>query len=350
MSFVHYHRLALLVAVAAVVPAAQAQAGTCGSGASAPAGIGAVTAVAPGAAHNYTITLNGGEGVIIDLADIATRSDADEPQSSQATPASLTVCDSRGNLVAPQPGEVFAKGGSRSATEEGERLKFVAPVSAQYVIAVGPADVPRELLVRRRSLGSGAQPVIAAALDADQKGIVTSKAQMVYSFTAPAGQWVELKATSEKDTLLRLAGPDRTGAYAQIAENDDSDGLNPVIRRKLPIAGTYFVQVDSLSDEPGEFDLSLRRIAAPKPPAPPAALRAGAPVAGRLADGDAVLLYALPVVAGHAYRLELSAPYDGVVAIGLPNPLEPEDGSDKADANFAEMKSQDSNLTGTERL
>jgi hypothetical protein len=74
---------------------------------------------------------------------------------------------------------------------------------------------------------------------------------MVFSFAGTAGQWVELKSTSEKDTLLRLAAPDREGAYSVVAENDDSDGLNPAIRRKLPVTGTYFVQVDSLSERAG---------------------------------------------------------------------------------------------------
>ena len=93
---------------------------------------------------------------------------------------------------------------------------------------------------------------------------------MVFSFSGTAGQWVMLKSTSEKDTLLRLAGPDKVGEYAQIAENDDSDGLNPVLRRKLPLTGTYYVQVDSLSDESAEFELTINRTDAPKPPPPPA--------------------------------------------------------------------------------
>jgi hypothetical protein len=56
------------------------------------------------------------------------------------------------------------------------------------------------------------------------------------------------------------------------------------------------------------------------------------------------------VVAGHTYRLELTAPYDGVVAIGVPNPVEPDDGGTGADAGFAEIKSQDANTSGTEKL
>jgi hypothetical protein len=192
--------------------------------------------------------------------------------------------------------------------------------------------------------------VVSAQLDASQKGIASSSAPMVFSFAGTAGQWVELKSTSEKDTLLRLAGPDRSGEYSVITENDDSDGLNPMIRRKLPVTGTYYLQVDSLSDEPGDFELSLKRTTAPKPAPPPVALRSGAQVSDKLANGDDVRLYTLPVVAGHSYRLDLTASYDGVVAIGLPNPVEPEDGGDKPDASFSEVKSQDSGTTGTEKL
>ncbi|HEX7752088.1 MAG TPA: PPC domain-containing protein, partial [Novosphingobium sp.] len=264
-------------------------------------------------------------------------------------PRGLALCNAQGERLAPLAGEVFEKGGSVAKTDEGERLRFVAQSSGRYTVTVAAADQARELLVRRRPGGTSASPVVSATLGAGQSGIASSGAPMVFAFAAPAGQWVELKSTSEKDTVLRLAGPDRAGDYAVIAENDDSEGLNPIIRRRLPAAGTYYVQVDSLSDEPGEFQLALNRIEAPKPPPPPAVLRPGATVSGRLADGDDARLYALPVVAGRSYRLELTAPYDGVVGIGLPNPVEPE-GGDARDAGFAEVKSQDSGTTGTERL
>jgi hypothetical protein len=123
-----------------------------------------------------------------------------------------------------------------------------------------------------------------------------------------------------------------------------------MLRRKLRTSRPYFVQVDSLSDDAGGFELSLRRIEAPKPPPPPATLRAGTQVSARLADGDAVTFYNLPVQAGHSYRIELTAAYDSAMAIGLPNPVESEDGSGSRDDAFSEVKSQDANLTGTERL
>jgi hypothetical protein len=320
--------------------------------------IGSVAPVPAGAQRSFSLALGANEGVIIDLSDIkpkpapenAEGEDAHESSASAPTVRALRLCDGTGKVLAPMAGEVFAKGGSVTATDDGERLRFLPGQSGMYLVTVAAGDAPRELLVRRRDVGSVQAPVIAATLDAGQKGITSSNAPVVYSFAGAAGQWVELKSTSEKDTLLRLAGPDRAGTYAVLAENDDSDGLNPVIRRKLPVAGTYYLQVDSLSNDPGEFELSLKRIEAPKPPPPPMALRAGGTVAGRLADGDDYKLYALPVVAGHAYRLELTAPYDGVVGIGVPNPVEPEDGGSGPDAGYSDVKSSDANTSGTEKL
>jgi hypothetical protein len=353
-------RAALFLAAACLAPFAQApfsqaRAAGCSASGAAPLSIGTVTSVAPGGARSFTLSLGVREGVIIDLVSVTPKAseDSDEHEhegSDKPAVQGIKLCDAQANVLAPQPGEVFAKGGSLSTTEDGERLRFFAAAAGQYLVTVAPSDDAREILVRRREVGSGPAPIVSATLGKPQKGITSSTAPMVFSFGGTAGQWVELKSTSEKDTLLRLAAPDREGNYSVVAENDDSDGLNPVIRRKLPVTGTYFVQVDALSDESGEFDLTLNRIDAPKPPPPPASLRVGTTAAGKLADGDAIAMYALPVVVGHSYRLELTATYDGVVAIGVPNPVEPDDAGSGADAGFTEIKSQDSGTSGTEKL
>jgi hypothetical protein len=350
-------RTAALLLAAAAFPSA-ALAAPCPTGGVTALPVGTAALVPPGGAKSFAIELAARDGVIVDLADLALRADASEdgdadehgPASSAAAVRSLQLCDAAGAVLAPLPGEVFAKGGSVVGTDDGERLRFTAPVTGRYLVTVAAGEGPREILVRRRSAGTAQAPVVDAPLDGERKGITSKNAPMVFAFSGTAGQWVELKSTSEKDTLLRLAGPDRSGAYAVLSENDDSDGLNPVIRRKLPVAGTYYLQVDSLSDEPGEFTLSLKRIAAPKPAPPPVALRTGAPVSARLADGDDIDLYALPVIGGHSYRLTAEATYDVHLSIGIANPVEPEDGGDKPDAGFSDVKSQDSGTTGTERL
>jgi hypothetical protein len=348
MTIIRGRRAGLLLA-AALAPLGVAQAASCPASGAKSLSVGTVTSVESGGVRAYSIPLKAGEGVIVDLTSL-TPAQAEENDGAATLPRSLALCDAGGTVLAPQPGEVFQKGGSLSTIEEGERLRFVAPADGDYLVAVASADAPREILVRRRDAGVAQSPVIPVALGRTTHGIVSSGAPIVYSFTGSAGQWVELRASSEKDTLLRLAAPDREGGYSVVAENDDSDGLNPVLRRKLRTAGTYYLQVDSLDDSPGDFELALQRINAPKPPPPPAALRPGAEVAARLEDSDAVALYALPVSAGHSYRLDLTAPYDGVVAIGLPNPVESDTGGEGADAGFSEVKSQDANVTGTERL
>ena len=349
---------AVLLAAAALSPFAAASAQTaCNATGASPLTVGTLAEVPAGSARSFAVSLERGQGVVVDLEEVTAATPAPEGDGHDhgggqpaAKPRALALCNASGKLLAPTPGEVFAKGGSVTVSDTGERLRFTAPAAGQYIVSVAAGDAAREVLVRRRVVGAAQSPMISARLGQDQRGIVSSKVPMVFSFTAPAGQWVELKSTSERDTVLRLAGPDREGAYSVIAENDDSDGLNPMLRRKLALAGTYYVQVDSLSDEPGEFDLTLRAIAAPAPPPPPATLRPGAQVSGRMADDKAVAVYALPVAAGRSYRVEVTASYDAALAIGVANPLEPDDGGDKPDAGFAEIKSQDSGTTGTERL
>ena len=360
MTAIRLRRALPFLAAAALVPLAQAQAATCPAPGAGNVTVGTVADVAAGGARSYAVELAANEGVIVDLVNLkpaapaASSGDGEDEhdhgeRASEAKPRSLKLCDASGTVLAPQPGEVFEKGGSVSATPDGERLRFVAPRAGRYTIAVAASDEAREVLVRRRSVGA-TSPIVSAQLPGSQKGITSSGAPMVFSFTGTAGQWVQLKAKSEKDTVLRLAGPDKAGDYSKIAENDDSDGLNPAIRRRLPVAGTYYVQVDSLSDEPGEFELTLAQSAPPPPPPPPVRLTVGSQVAGRLTGSDDIKLYSLAVVAGRNYRLDLTAPYDGVVGIGLPNPVEPEDGGEKADAGYADIKSQDSGTTGTEKL
>jgi hypothetical protein len=252
--------------------------------------------------------------------------------------------------LVPLAGEVFAKGGSVAAIPDGQRLRFVAPAAGRYKIGVTPGTEAREILVRERVLGHTSGGVAPTGIGKAEAGRVSAAAPQVFSFPGRAGQWVELKSVSENDTVLHLAGPDPKGDYSEIATNDDSDGLNPVIRRKLPVTGTYYLQVDSLGDETKDFSLTLKAIPAPPPPAPPTPLRAGATVREKLTGEDDAKIFAMPVVAGHSYRLELTAPYDGVVAIGLPNPVEADDGDSGPGAGFSEVKSQDTGTTGTERL
>lgn len=342
---------AALLAAAAWLPA-PALAAACGSPVAGKLGLGSATTIRPGAAQSYVLALGPGEGVIVDLVALdlppAAEAKPDETPGKADRPA-LRLCDVRGAVVAPQPWDVFENGGAVSAIPDGLRLRFAAATGGSYRVEVDAGSGERELLARRRTLAAGAS-AIAARLGGDHDGKIAKDSPPIYSFFAGAGQWVELKATSESDTLLRLVGPDRAGAYSQIAVNDDSDGLNPTIRRRLPYSGTYYLRLETLGADSDDYTLSLKAMAAPVPPPPPAALRLGAAMQGKLTGEDDVTLYALPVEAGHAYRLELTAPYDAYLAIGVANPVEAEDGDATPAAGFSEVRAQDAGTEGTERL
>ena len=361
-------RIAAFLAAAALAPLAQAQAAPgCASAGAGALTLGTVADVAPGSARTYAIRLETGQGVIVDLASLkpkpAAQSAAGDEEGDEhdhehgsdgaKTPPTAqcqTVRQRRRAACTRSRVKCSKRAAASRRPTTANACASSRAAAARTSIAVSASDEPRELLVRRRLVGAAPPPLVSARLDTTQKGTVSSTAPVVFTFDGAAGQWVELKSTSEKDTVLRLAGPDRQGNYSILAENDDSDGLNPLLRRKLPLAGTYYLQVDSLAEEAGDFELALKRTGAPKPPPPPATLRLGAATTDKLKDGDDVRLYALPVIAGHSYRLELNAAYDGVVAIGLPNPVETDSDPGKPDASFSEVKSQDSGTTGTERL
>ena len=106
---------------------------------------------------------------------------------------------------------------------------------AERVRANGTVEAAPDLVAIRRDLAAAQSPIVSAGLDTIQKGHVSSSAPMVFTFSGTAGQWVELKSTSEKDTLLRLAGPDRQGNYSKIAENDDRSPADaPTATRTSP--------------------------------------------------------------------------------------------------------------------
>lgn len=357
--------LSLLLCGSALAVSPAAAATACPAAGATTLAIGTVTPLVGSGAQGFAVTLGAGEGVIVDLSSVAPRPAASGPAADAASdaagdaadgaasglPRALALCNAAGSMLVPRPSDVFDKGGSYSRSDDGERIKFVAPAAGRYVIGVAAGQGAREVLVRRRDLGMA--QVAPAALPFGDKGVearVSSSRQLLYSFAGTAGQWVEIKSVSEKDTLLNLAGPDRAGDYTVIATNDDSDGLNPVIRRKLSVTGTYYVQVDSLAEEEDTTRVTLARIEAPVPPPPPLALRAGQSVSAKLDNADDIRFYALPVVAGHSYRVDLTAVYDAVVKIGVANPVVPEDGDFSAKASFSEIKAKDVGTTGTEKL
>ena len=182
MNPIRFRAVALLLAATALAPLASAQAqgkaapakvapGCTAAGASSIT-VGTVASVPAGPARSYSVTLAAGEGVIVDIANLNAKPasndehDHDHGEGDEATPPlprAIRLCGASGNLIAPQPGEVFAKGGSLTTTDDGERLRFLAPSAGQYLITIAGSDEAREVLVRRRAVGTAQSPVIAAA-------------------------------------------------------------------------------------------------------------------------------------------------------------------------------------------
>ena len=342
-----------LVLSSALLPLAAAHAAPCQGATAGALAIGQVVRLEPGPARALAIELASGQGVIADLSTLDTPAakdgEGEDGDNAKAPPRNIAICSTAGVPLAPQAGEVFETGGSAIAIDGGTRLRFVAPATGTYTLWVDASGEAREVLVRNHDLGKGGG-IATVKLGGSAEGRISTSAPLVYSFTAPAGQWVEIKSTSEGDTLLHLAGPDRAGAYSELAKVDDSDGLNPVIRRRLAVAGTSYIQLESLSDETQDFTLTVKPSMAPPAPPPPAAMRPGTAISAKLSGDDEAKLYVLPVVSGHSYRIELSAEYDGVVKLGLPNPVDTGDGKEGLDAGFTEVVSADDGTTGTEKI
>lgn len=367
---------AALLGSAALLPLSAAQAADCPTGGGDALSLGTATRVEAGAERTYTLELRQGDGVIIDLtsfddpgssdaaagAAAAAAAIAIEAAADAAAPAGgsedepaprLRLCNAQGNAVAPRTWDVFGDGGALGVGPDGgERLRFVASDAGRYIVAVPAGETPRELLARIRNIEtSGAEPN-PTTLGSEIRGKVGKGAMPIYSFEATAGQWVELKAVSESDTVLTLSGPDREGTYGIVAQNDDTDGLNPVIRRRLPVTGTYYLRIHSLGDDSDTFTMNLNRSTPPPPPPAPRPLAVGRTLRERLANDDSNDIYAMQVQAGRTYTLVADAPdYDIYLAIGMANPIEPEEGAiNNQAAGFTEIRAQDIGLEGKERL
>ena len=143
---------ALLLSGAAFA-ASPALAATCPAGGASNLGVGTVTPLVGTGAQSFAVTLGAGEGVIVDLSPVgaatgAAASGDDADSSETAPPRTLALCDAAGSVVAPAPSDIFDKGGSYSRSDDGERLKFVAPAAGRYIIGVAAGPGGRELRAR----------------------------------------------------------------------------------------------------------------------------------------------------------------------------------------------------------
>jgi len=108
-----------------------------------------------------------------------------------------------------------------------------------------------------------------------------------YSFRARAGERVAIRVTADEDADLdpllkvgRMNGPD----FAELAGNDDTDGLNPYLVFTAPAAGEYVVRAGALRGT-GAYRLQVEE-GPPPLPAKDIAI-GGDSVSGAIAEGDA---------------------------------------------------------------
>lgn len=338
--------------VGGLVTAEPALAASCDGAGAVPIGIGVVGPIEGGKPVSHRVELTAGAALLIELLrsdDADSESDEEGAAQPGATSDNLRICDAKGTLIAPLPSEVFAEGGSLVRSANGLRLRFVAPAAGTYLIAGAPMQEARELLLRRRAFTAPSRTVTELEMGGSDFAQVSTAEPLVYSFSGQAGQWVQITARSDNDTVLRLAAPGANGTYEVMAENDDSDGLNPVIRRRLPATGRYYFQVAAISgDEEEPVSVLVQPSEPPRAPDAPLALRPGVTVKGVLADSDERKVYALPVQANHSYQLELTAPYDAVLEVGVEDPMLAEDG--QTGNAFSALRTRDATLTGSEKI
>ncbi len=260
----------------------------------------------PGILQRFAVELGDVERIEIALNGDAAKADA----------ASVTICDMAG---APLAAETVA------ASDGGSTVRFTAPSAGRYTIVAAAAPFPRTLTLRSSRTPYGdAEPLIMGHTVFAR---LAPQIPRAWAFEGKAGQWVRIGASSQSDTAIHLIGPTDNGKPDVLGEDDDSEGLNPLIQRKLHIDGTYIVEVQSFGEESDDVMLEVRELPPPTPQAPAAPLQPGTPAHGTLASIADRALYDIAVRAGRGYKVEASAACDLALDLGLADPLDPASGA-----------------------
>lgn len=274
------------------------------------------------------------------VLDLAAPADIAVMLEPRVPGAEVAICDPAG-FPFGRPLEPAATAGSAAD----------AHAVGEAVIAV-LAPAAARLTVRAPGTPASAREAPAIPFGTPVSAHLIKDYPRTWSFTGSAGQAVRIAARSDGDTRLKLVGPTAAGGTGQLADDDDSEGLNPEIRRRLLRTGTYFVTVETLSDDPEDVMIELREDAAPALAAAvvqaAGTVRPGAPVNASLGEGAGRQLWRLPVRAGRSYRVTLSARFDAGLDLGLADPLEPADGSPPL--GIALRRSSDTDGSGEEML
>jgi hypothetical protein len=267
---------------------------------------GQTQTLTPGTLQRFAVDLGDVERIEIVLTGAAT----------SAAEAPIEVCDIGGAALATE---------TASRTGNDLIMRFTAPAAGRYTLVAAAHPWPRTLTLRttRAPYGDAAPLIMGQTVFAR----LAPQMPRAWAFEGKAGQWVRIAAASQTDTAIHLVGPAADGKSAVLGEDDDSEGLNPLIQRKLHVDGTYVVEVQSLGEESDDITLDVRELPAPPPPAPPVSLRPGGEARRTLASIADRALYDVAVRTGRTYKVEASAAFDLALDVGLADPIEPASGA-----------------------
>ncbi|MFM9937280.1 MAG: hypothetical protein ACKVOL_13900 [Novosphingobium sp.] len=276
------------------------------SGPAAYLAVGQTETLPPGKLLRFAVDLGDIERIELEIAGSA----------ANAADGSIEICDMAGAALAV---ETAANAGGAVI------VRFTAPAAGRYTLVAPAAPAARRLTLRttRAPYGDAAPLIMGHTVFAR----LAPQMPRAWAFEGKAGQWVRISATSQTDTAIHLVGPAADGRSTVLGEDDDSEGLNPLIQRKLHVDGTYVVEVQSLGEESDDITLDVRELPAPPPQAPPAPLRAGAELHGQLASVADRALYDIAVRSGQTYKITASALFDLALDLGLADPFEPSSGA-----------------------
>ncbi|WJY17914.1 PPC domain-containing protein [Alteriqipengyuania flavescens] len=206
------------------------------------------TFAAGGEAKSFTFTVPANQQVVIQVI----------PREGGDSLASLYDADS-GELVAEDDDGGFDLD-SRIELKTERRRRFRLDVSEYQDGEDGPMGGPFDILLRTTAyVPPRVEPI---AIGGAQKGMLQRDQGAVYRFTGRAGQLVSIRMTADDiDPRLALFAGEGTDGE-EIAANDDAgDGLNSLIRVKLPADGVYTLRADTFDGAAGAYALSIEEIA-----------------------------------------------------------------------------------------
>ena len=272
---------------------------------------------------------------ILNVGDVQDGSDCDDCVSASQDDKDAAVA----RFTAKSDGFVFIRTNTLNETDTGD-----------YTLNVTVADAPR-VSYTPLTFARPAQGRLSAGDVTNDDGKNTDN----YSLTLPANRRIQIDVSSEAfDPTITLTGPNKSGAVAQLADDDDSGpGNNSRIRFTTEAAGVYKINVTSTSDESSEgaYSILVGSVPARAPLPAPRVVGLGASVSATMTttgpkeeiDGEDIVTqrYRFVAQAGQTYAIAIkSSAFDPMV----------EAGNYGTNGEFEQIKSDDDGGEGTDAL